>query len=265
MNAKTTLLHLSMALVLSAVSVRAQISNGDFSANAASYTVFPGYSGTTTRGTNPSTITDWTEVESSNYIGLNGTISSGEAAGGPENEFGPQSYSINTGGSVQEYAFIQHNSAALEQSFDVVAGQTYQLLYDAGVRGATSPDNSGAGITAVIADGATGSGTVLLSQTSDLSSTEFYANTSGGGLFTGASTFKADMTGAVLLTFSTIDPTNGDVTADVANVSVAAVPEPAIHALWCGGLLFFIFHRSRPGLRLGNSRTAPSLHWEKDK
>jgi hypothetical protein len=94
------------------------IVNGTFAANASSFSAAPGYTG----GSNPSSITGWTELNGSNGTGLNGP---GTSVGNP---FAPG----NPGGLT--YAFVQGGNAsvghALRQYLTTLApSTTYQLVY----------------------------------------------------------------------------------------------------------------------------------------
>lgn len=89
------------------------IANGNFGANALSFTLSPGYTGSP----NPSSITSWTASGSAQY-GINGA---GTGVGDP---FGPS----NPGGLT--YAFLQGTGQALVQSLTTLApNTTYQLGY----------------------------------------------------------------------------------------------------------------------------------------
>jgi hypothetical protein len=211
----------------------AQILNGDFSANASGYTNFPGYDGSG----NPSAPTGWS-ASGAATAGVNGPDT------GVGEVFTTGSFAINTGGTVRDYAFFQEINEAvpfLTQTFSVVAGQSYNINYDAAARGGANDS----GFNAVISDNI--GGNILFSQQSDLSQGEFFANASPGVGFTetvgGVNTFTADQTGLVTLSFNPIDPTVTDTnfTALLTNVSVvadtvAAAPEPSTYAMMFAGL-----------------------------
>jgi hypothetical protein len=97
-------------LVTLATPPNSLILNGNFAANALSFTVAPGYIG----GGNPSSITSWTAVQ----YGINGP---GTSVGSP---FSPS----DSGGLT--YAFLQGTGQALVQSLTTLApNTTYQLVY----------------------------------------------------------------------------------------------------------------------------------------
>lgn len=104
------------------------IANGNFAANASSFTVWPGYLG----GANPSSITGWTDIFGSGGMGING---GGTGVGDP---FSPG----NPGGGVA-YAFIQGGSPSgghvLGQYLTGLAPDTtYTLTYSVGGRTANT-------------------------------------------------------------------------------------------------------------------------------
>jgi hypothetical protein len=98
------------------------IANGSFAANASSFTLSPGYTGSP----NPSSITSWTASGIAQY-GINGA---GTGVGDP---FGPS----NPGGLT--YAFLQGTGQALVQSLTTLApNTTYQLGYSVAGRAANT-------------------------------------------------------------------------------------------------------------------------------
>ena len=110
--------------VVGAASTQANlIANGNFTANSAAFTVYPGYTG----GGNPAAITGWLNYLNVASQGLNGA---GTGAGNP---FGP----TNPGG--RTYAFLQHGQQLLGQYLPTLAPNTqYKLDYDVACRGGYS-------------------------------------------------------------------------------------------------------------------------------
>ena len=90
------------------------ITNGAFTANAAAFTVSPGY----TNGGNPVTISSWLILGSSSGAGLNG------AATGAGNTFGP----TNPGG--RTYAFVQYGGGLLGQYLTLAPNTKYRLDFE---------------------------------------------------------------------------------------------------------------------------------------
>jgi hypothetical protein len=95
------------------------ILNGDFTTNAASFTVWPGYTG----GVNPADITDWDHFLGGGY-GVNGA-----AVGFAGSPFGP----TDAGGLT--YAFMQ-GAGELSQNLPdtYTPGTAYQLNFEAAGR-----------------------------------------------------------------------------------------------------------------------------------
>jgi hypothetical protein len=201
------------------------ITNGDFSANASSFTIAPGYYGDLAANNNPNNATGWT---SSGNGGVNGT-DTGTSVG---NTFGPSSTSISTGGSVADFAFLQ-NVATLSQGLAAIAGQTYTVNLVA----ATRAGNTGAYMTAEVLDGATVLGGIGTSTPVNPGSTDFtpynFSFTANGGN----------------LTFEILNspPGGTDESLAVSDVSISAVPEPATLGLVvaAGGLGLLLIGRKR--------------------
>ena len=115
-------------LVFNATAVHSQnlIQNGTFTANAATFTNWPGYIG----GSNPVGITNWNAVLGFN-LGINGA-----AVGLSGSPFGPGNAGNYT------YAFIQRvtaNTNRLAQNLNLSPSSTYQLSFDAAARAGNSP------------------------------------------------------------------------------------------------------------------------------
>ncbi len=183
------------------------IVNGNFSANASSYTVYPGYS----RATNPSVPTGWTTGGggySVSYSGVNGPDTGFFATQG--SPFAPSS---TTG--VNDFSFMQHPGVYISQTTTTAVGQSYTLTFDAAQRYFDS--NS---VLEVIVTNAT-NGNQIATSTPTINNTSFAPFSLN---FTAAS----GSTGIEFLNNSVLTGSN-DYTVDVSNVSMAeaAVPEPA--------------------------------------
>ena len=97
------------------------VSNGHFTANAASFGTWPGYTG----GANAASITGWNNLSGGGVgVGVNGA----GVSFAPPNPFGP----ANDGGNT--YAFIQSGTGELAQSLSLAGNRTYKLEFDAAAR-----------------------------------------------------------------------------------------------------------------------------------
>jgi hypothetical protein len=96
------------------------ILNGDFSANAAAFSASPGYAGS---GSNPTDITNWTNINGGS-AGVNGA----GVSFAPVNPFGP------TNAGTRTYAFIQGGTNGLRQSVPLMPNTMYLLEYDLAAR-----------------------------------------------------------------------------------------------------------------------------------
>jgi len=90
------------------------IANGGFTANAAAFTVSPGY----TNGGNPATISSWLIWGAGSSAGLNG------AGTGVGNTFGP----TTPGG--RTYAFLQYGGGLLGQYLTLAPNTKYRLDFE---------------------------------------------------------------------------------------------------------------------------------------
>ena len=202
--------------------------NGNFTANASFYSGNNGYddSGAHTTPTsatpNPSAPTDWTEIlapSSTGGIGVNG-----DGTRLSSSPFGP-----SNAGSVT-YAFLQGAGNGISQQLtDLTIGQKYLVSYAAAARnGDASVD-----LTASVLGS---SGTTL----NDLINTTLSQSD-----FTDESfSFIADASTATLEFINSSGA--GDLTADVTDISVTAVPEPAALALLgMGGAALLLVRRKR--------------------
>lgn len=167
------------------------ILNGDFSANAGSYTVFPGYSG----NGNPASPTDWV-VGTPASEGVNGPDTGFYAVNG--SPFAPAS---TTG--VNDFAFMQ--GGEILQTVTTTAGQAYTLTYDAGARSGTPSTLN----------------TVAYDQVNSVAITTQVPNISDSNF----ALFTLDFTAASNSTTIAFQDTGG--TPDFSNVSLTPVPDPA--------------------------------------
>jgi hypothetical protein len=167
------------------------ILNGDFSANASSYTTFPGYSSSP----NPSNPADWVVSAPAN-AGVNGPDTGFYASQGEP--FAPAS---TTG--VTDFAFMQ--GGQIFQTVTTTAGQAYTLTYDAGARSGTPSTLN----------------TVAYDQVNSVAITTQVPNISDSNF----ALFTLDFTAASNSTTIAFQDTGG--TPDFSNVSLTPVPDPA--------------------------------------
>ena len=208
-----------LAMLVAAQAANANIIvNGDFSANASSYVVYPGNDGkSSTAGTNPASPTGWA---GSTNDGVQGT----DVGFTPKTPFAPSSL-----GTVVDYAFI-HFQSSLYQSFTVTPGATYTVSFMA----ASQSGQAAPTLTAYALDGTTTSKTnPLASKSPTLSSTSFDPVSFN---------FTAGTASTDTLLFAT--STNNDA-ADITDVSIAPVPEPAAMGLFGVGAVGLLLARRR--------------------
>lgn len=99
------------------------VANGDFSANATSFTAFPGYASPWSAG-NPATVPGWTFSSTGGSVwGVNGTL------GGMANVFGPGDKS-----AASTWGFVQNPGGSLSQVLSLQPNTTYQFSYLAAAR-----------------------------------------------------------------------------------------------------------------------------------
>ncbi len=211
--------------MLSAANAQANmILNGDFSANASSYTTFPGYS-TSGYQTSPYGPTDWTI--SGITVGVNGPDTGFYASQGEP--FAPSS---TTG--VRDFAYIQNQNFYIYQAVATTAGQTYTLNYAGAARAGDAAAGMNDVLDVAIANAYTQA--VITSQTPAITDTGFNSFTLN---FTATSASTA-------ITFANTTNSSNGPTVDVSNVSLNPVPEPATLGLvTLGGMALLLIGRKR--------------------
>ena len=172
------------------------IVNGDFAANAARYTAYPGYSA----GPNPTAPAGWND-DSNSHVGVNGPDTA-DAVGTP---FAP----ANTTG-VRDFAFLQSAGTAISQTVVTTAGAAYTLTYAVAARGsdvAANKDNLEVSITNAATDGRITTRIPAITQ---------------AGFHSFALTFTA-RSASTTVKFINASPANamGGGTVDVSNVTLA--------------------------------------------
>ncbi len=186
--------------MLSAGNVHANlILNGKFSANAASYTNFPGYS----TSPNPTAPADWSV--NGGGAGVNGP-DTGAAVGTP---FAPSS----TAG-VNDFLFMQGGGIDAEQTVAPTANEAYTLSFAAAQR----DGDTTAVLEVILLNGANGGNS--------------FKTYTPAVVDTGFTNFSLNFTAPsdiVAVEFYNNSPAGVDDTVDVSNVSLAPtpVPEPA--------------------------------------
>jgi hypothetical protein len=214
--AKSKIKLLTTFVLASGMAMAAQaqnlVLNGDFTANASSFTTFPG---NLSLGSNPASITDWYQIVGGGPVGVNGA---GVGFSGP---FGP------TADGGLTYAFIQSGVNGLAQNLTgLMFGSAYTLSFDVASR-ASNPSVSfrvQIGDAAVTYVSTQVSGSDVLIGNPDAFTHYSYS-------FTTPSTF----TGGPSIQLYNL--TAGDNTIDFANVSVVVAPEPTTAALVGLGIL----------------------------
>lgn len=220
MKTKTHIRPLSLfAILLTASPLIAAsiIVNGDFSANASSFTTFPGYRGS---GANP-------EIESWNFIDLSGGNAgiNGPDAVGVGEPFSP----VSTTG-ISNYVFIQNGVALIAQNLPtMLPNQEYSISVAAANR-AGNPNATG---RIQIGDGVS----------SFYSSGDQSFDTEAFQTITATFTTPSTFTGVPSIQLYGF--TSGDNTVAYTNVVLVAIPEPASFTLFAGALLFSVLRRRR--------------------
>ncbi|MGC9259195.1 MAG: DUF642 domain-containing protein [Phycisphaerae bacterium] len=196
------------------------IQNGDFSANAASYTTSPGYS-TAGYQTSPNGPTGWTISDV--HVGVNG----------PGTGFSAEPFAPTSTSGVNDFVFIQNQNVNLYQTVATTAGQAYTLTYDAAARSGETAD-----VLNVILTDATNSNQITI-QTPAISDASFTP-------FTLDFVAPSLSTTVEFLNQTANSPITGGFTVDVSNISLAAVPEPATLGVFAiGGLGLLLLKRRK--------------------
>ncbi|MEX1049522.1 MAG: PEP-CTERM sorting domain-containing protein [Akkermansiaceae bacterium] len=223
MKTKKTIRSLSFfALLLTASPLIAAsiIVNGDFSANASSFTTFPGYRGF---GANP-------EIESWNFIDLSGGTGGNAGINGPDAVGVGEPFGPTTTVDISNYAFVQNGTALIAQNLPtMLPNQEYSISIAAANR-AGNPDATG---RIQIGDGAM---TFYSSGDQSFTTESFQTITA---TFTTPSSFNG-FPSIQLYGF-----TSGDNTVAYSNVVLEAIPEPTSVTLLGGALLFSVLRRRR--------------------
>ena len=212
-----------LALLVTAQAANANIIvNGDFSANASSYVVYPGNDSkksSTAGTTNPASPTGWAG-------GSNDGVQGADVGFTPKTPFAPSSLS-----GVTDYAFI-HFQSALSQSFTVTPGATYTVSFEAALQSGNTPTT----LTAYVLNGKTTSETNPLASNSPTLSEASFSLVSFN--------FTAGTASTDTLDFVTSVNNNA---ADITDVSVepSAVPEPAAMGLFGVGAVGLLLARRR--------------------
>jgi hypothetical protein len=211
------------------------VANGDFTANAADFQTFPGYTG---GSGNATAITDWTTVAgyaaSTDNTGIN-LLSNG--GNGSPAAFQPQNF---------VFAFMQGAGTGLFQQISgLTVGQAYSVSYLAASRydpssTITSADLTAQALTASVTNGSQTDGSLVSNGTNTAPGTVMVPNFFELQLFG----FTASAT-SEMLSFTNSSPATFDSAVDISGVVIdpinsAAVPEPAswmLLAASVGGLL----------------------------
>ena len=191
--------------LLSAGNARANmLANGDFSANAAAYTAYPGYS----TSPNPSNPTDWLIgglSSSLNNAGVNG-IDTGFAGQGEP--FAPSS------SDMADMAFLQGQGTSISQTTTTIAGRAYKLNFNAAARQGEASDV----LNVVLTD--TTDSTQIATQAPAITDANFRS-------FTLNFVAPSASTTVEFLNQTANSAITGGFTVDVSGVSLVAVPEPS--------------------------------------
>ncbi len=204
------------------------IVNGDFTANAPAYIVWPGYNQDGTLGKDPAAIAYWSGVLNNGGKGINGAASG--IAGPP---FGP----LDAGG--RTWAFIQ-GAGGLTQDLPVTytPGITYQLNFDAAARAG----NAGVDFQVRIGDATQEHFTTQVGGVDLVGNPNAFV--SYVYLFTAPATFD----GTASIQMHNLMLTSGDKTMAFANVSlqvatnavlISQQPTPATLTKYAGGTATF--------------------------
>ena len=217
-NSKTGFFAVAMAAVLGIVGTTGAqanvIVNGDFEANAAGYTTFPGYDSTavpSAQAGNPAGPTAWT-IQSGNH-GVNGLDTASTV-------FGP---TVQT--AARDYMFLQNVDGYYSyegQSLTLLPNQSYRLDFDAAGRSGNDPAwlgfvvNDGTGNFFDIRTSSGGSGDINVSTAAFVHYTYSFTTTAGAG-----------PGGSLIFTNEGLNHGGGDHTVVVSNIVLNSIPEPS--------------------------------------
>lgn len=198
------------------------ISNGNFSANANQFVVFPGLASSVDGAPpgNPLSIPGWTWNGSGNF-GVNGkdTVSDLPALPGPIGIYGPSSQQSNPD---RNWVLLQGNGAAVFQVFNVTPGVQHTVSFEAATRdGEVGEDGLVIFGLAQIYDGALPAPFLAEATPKEYSNVAFEA----------ASFTFTPTQSQVSLVLQNSSPGLPGKTVNFANVSVVPVPEPGALAL----------------------------------
>lgn len=234
-KSKTGLLAVVVAaaiVIVGASSATANvIVNGDFEANAAGYTTFPGYDSTATPSSqpNPAGPTGWT-IQSGNH-GVNGLDTAATV-------FGP---TVQAG--VRDYMFLQNVGGFYSfegQPLTLLPNQSYRLDFDAAGRDGNAPGylgfvvNDGTGNIFDIRTSSGGSGDILVSNAAFVHYTYSFTTTAGAG-----------PGGSLIFTNEGLNHGGGDHTVVIGNVVLNGIPEPSTVMLMALGLVGIMYQVRR--------------------
>lgn len=199
------------------------LQNGDFSGNASSYTIWPGYDGATG---NPGAPLLW--GNNNGFSGVNGPDTGFFASSGEP--FAP------TTNPNFDFAFLQVNSTqnlgtALYAYFNVTPGQSYTVTY----QDATRSGDTGS-LSTYVENGPIGAPVLYTNNTTPSSSA--FQNESF--------TYTAGSSTQDAIVFQNAGDGSADSTVDFSNVVITATPEPAaLGMLGVGGAALLLMRRKR--------------------
>jgi hypothetical protein len=214
------LLAIGASLSLGTFKASAQIVlNGDFSANASSFTAHNGDFG---QGGNPTTATGWNDP---GQTGIQGSTT------GVGNFLGP-----DVPGATNDFVYLFHTPAAISQTITLAPSTQYTVDFWVGARPGASNLTNEVTVSTSEGGGSTFFGKDVIPSSSAWTPESFTFTTPG---FISGS-------GDSLITLKNASDGNSDQTVDFTNVSITAVPEPATYALFgLGALALVIAYRRR--------------------
>lgn len=175
--------------------------NGDFSANATAFTVWPGYN---LDGANP-TIANWTQ------------IGGGTGINGPDTGFAGEPFAPTNTVGIDNFAFIQSPGGLVQSGLTLLSDREYRISFDA----ASRANNTALGRVLIADDG----GTIFESTETTWSNAVFEP-------FSATFTTPSVMGSSGTVSVSLFQSTAGDTTAVYANVGlVKTLPTSPLSAL----------------------------------